>query len=102
MSRAMPGRTCYIVSYDIRDPKRLRETRRMMMGFGDPLHYSVFRCDLPPQGRVELVAAITDVIKHDEDRVMIVDLGPAGSAVEKRIEFLGVRPSETEHNAVIA
>jgi len=96
------GRNSYIVSYDVRDPKRLREMRKTMMGFGDPLHYSVFRCDLPLQGRVELVAAITKVIKNDEDRVMIVDVGPAERAIEKRVEFLGVKPLEMDHNAVIA
>jgi len=33
------------------------------------------------------------LIKEDEDRVMIVDLGPIEGRIEERIEFLGVRPS---------
>ena len=37
---------CYVVSYDIMDPKRLHHVHRTMKGFGDPLHYSIFRCNL--------------------------------------------------------
>jgi CRISPR-associated protein Cas2 len=36
-----------------------------MKGFGEPIHYSVFRCDLTPKGRVEMIAALTDLIKQD-------------------------------------
>ena len=97
----MSGRDHYIVSYDIMDPKRLQRVHRKMKGFGEPIHYSVFRCDLTPKGRVELVAALTDLIKHDEDRIMIIDLGPVEGSVEKKIEFLGVHPAEMERKAII-
>lgn len=66
----------YIVSYDIMDPKRLHTVHKTMKGFGDPIHYSVFRCNLTDKGKVELMAALTDIVKHNEDRIMIVDLGP--------------------------
>jgi CRISPR-associated protein Cas2 len=72
-----------------------------MKGFGDPIHYSVFRCNLSPKGRVEMMAALTDLIKHDVDRIMIVDLGPLEGRVEERIEFLGVHPSDIERKAII-
>lgn len=97
----MSGLSCYVVSYDIMDPKRLQRVHKTMKGFGDPIHYSVFRCNLSPKGRVEMIAALTDLIKHDLDRVMIVDLGPLEGRVEERIEFLGVHPSDTERKAII-
>ncbi len=97
----MSGLNSYIVSYDIMDRKRLYRIHKTMKGFGDPLHYSVFRCDLSLKGRVELVAALTDIIKHDEDRIMIIDLGPLDGSVEKRIEFMGVHPPRRDHEAII-
>jgi CRISPR-associated protein Cas2 len=72
-----------------------------MKGFGDPIHYSVFRCDLTLKGRVEMSAALAELIKHDEDRIMIVDLGPVEGQVEERIEFMGVHPEEPERKAII-
>lgn len=61
----------------------------------------VFRCNLTERGKIELVAALTEIIKHDDDRIMIVDLGPLDGRVEERIEFLGVHPTETESKAVV-
>jgi len=95
------GRNCYVVSYDIMDPKRLQKVHKTMKGFGDAVHYSVFRCDLTPKGRVEMIAALTDLIKHDEDRVMIIDLGPAEGMADDRIDFLGVHRAEARENAII-
>lgn len=39
-------RNVYLVCYDVADDKRLRKTYKKMCGFGDPLQYSVFRCEL--------------------------------------------------------
>ena len=97
----MGEQKCYVVSYDIMDPKRLHQVHKTMKGFGDPIHYSVFRCNLTDRGKAELVAALTEIIKHDDDRIMIVDLGPLDGRAEERIEFLGVRPSQMESKAVV-
>ncbi len=81
----MSGRNCFVVSYDIMDPRRLQRVHKSMKGFGEPIHYSVFRCNLTPKGRVELIAALTGLIKHDQDRIMIIDLGPADGGADDRI-----------------
>lgn len=78
------------------DPKRLQKVHKTMKGFGEAVHYSVFRCDLTPKGRVELIAALTDLIKHDQDRIMIVDLGPADGRAAQRIEFLGIHAKDPD------
>ena len=74
-----------------------------LKGFGKAMHHSVFRCDLNPKGRVELVAALTDLINHDQDRIMIVDLGPSDGTADERIEFIGInsRDQESSRKAVI-
>ena len=91
----------YVVSYDIMDQKRLHQVHRTMKGFGDPIHYSVFRCNLTDKGKVELIAALSEIIKHDEDRIMIVDLGPLDGRVEGRIVFMGLHPKDLERKPII-
>lgn len=92
---------CYIVSYDIMDTKRLHTVHKTMKGFGDPIHYSVFRCNLTDKGKIELIAALTETIKHDEDRIMIVDLGPLDGRFEDHIEFIGLHPKDMERKSII-
>ena len=91
----------YIVSYDIMDAKRLHTVHKTMKGFGDPVHYSVFRCNLTEKGKVELMAALTEIVKHDQDRIMIVDLGPLEGRVEDRIDFIGLHPPDMERRSII-
>jgi CRISPR-associated protein Cas2 len=47
-------RNVYLVCYDVADDKRLRKTYKTMCGFGDPLQYSVFRCELSAVERQSL------------------------------------------------
>lgn len=84
----------YLVSYDISDAKRWRKVFRTLRGYGDHLHYSVFRCDLSGCERILLLEALTAVIHHKEDRVMLVRLGPASGRAQESIESLG-RPTES-------
>ena len=91
----------YIVSYDIMDAKRLHTVHKTMKGFGDPIHYSVFRCNLTEKGKIELMAALTEIVKHDQDRIMIVDLGPLEGRVEDRIEVIGLHPKDMERKSII-
>jgi CRISPR-associated protein Cas2 len=97
----MAGLNCYVVSYDISEQKRLYRVHRAMMGFGEPVHYSVFRCLLTSRGKVEMMEDLTALINPDEDRVMIIDLGPNDGRVEERIEFMGVHKSYVERKIII-
>ena len=97
----MGGLNCYVVSYDIREQKRLCRVHRAMMGFGQPVHYSVFRCDLTPRGQVEMIAVLTELIQPDEDRIMIIDLGPVEGRIEERIVFLGLHDEHIGRKIII-
>ena len=79
----------FLVCYDVADAKRLRQVFKAMHGFGAPLQYSVFHCALTRQGRVLLQERLTSLIHSGEDRIMIVDLGPADGRGESCIEFIG-------------
>ena len=82
-------RNVYLVSYDVADEKRLRRTYKKMCGFGDPVQYSVFRCELSPTERQLMKASLWEILNWAEDRVMLVDLGPAGARGDDCVEFWG-------------
>jgi CRISPR-associated protein Cas2 len=84
-------RNAFLVSYDIRNPKRLRRVFKTMNGFGDPMQLSVFRCILSAKEKVLMLDRLDEILNHDEDQVLIVDLGPAKGRGRRVIEFLGRR-----------
>jgi len=94
-------RLTYIVTYDVREARRLRQIFKTMRGFGDHLQYSVFRCDLNAKDRVRMVSALTDVIKHDEDQVLIIPLGPPDGPRTRSIQSIGQPYVPADHDAII-
>lgn len=71
-------RNRYFVCYDVSDQQRLARTHKKMLGYGDPVQYSVFSCEL---SRAELVLMVSDlegILDLGEDRVLIIDTGEAG------------------------
>ena len=79
----------FIVTYDIRDPKRLRKVHKTCKGFGVHLQYSVFECDLTGEEKSRLESALSDILNHDQDQVLFIDLGPAALRGERTISALG-------------
>lgn len=82
-------RTSYLVSYDISDDKRLRQVFKIMRGYGDHLQYSVFECQLTQVDLVKLRGELGNVIHHDLDQVLFVNLGPAEGRGDRVITALG-------------
>lgn len=78
----------YIVTYDISNPRRWRRVFKLMHGYGDWLQLSVFQCRLTAKRHVELVAALSEIIHHTEDHVLLLDLGGT-DRVELRVTSLG-------------
>ena len=89
-------RTTYLVCYDITDDKRLRRVFKICKNYGDHLQYSVFECDLNPAEKVELERGLSEVIKHDEDQVVFVSLGPAEGRGDRVITALGLPYSKLD------
>jgi CRISPR-associated protein Cas2 len=95
-------KTVYLVSYDVADPKRLRLVYRKLCGFGAPLQYSVFRCELSALQLQTLKEALWNILNFAEDRVMVVNLGPAGARGDDCVEFWGTpRVTPPERTALI-
>jgi CRISPR-associated protein Cas2 len=63
----------YLVSYDIRDPKRLRRTAKKMCGYGERIQFSLFRCRLGER-EVERLRWELKKIVAPEDDVLIIGL----------------------------
>lgn len=82
-------RNSYIVCYDICDEKRLRTVFKIMRNWGDHLQYSVFECQLTPTDLVRCRAELSEVVHHDEDQVLFINLGPAEGRGDRVITALG-------------
>ena len=95
-------RNRFIVTYDVSDPKRLHKTAKKMEGFGDRLQYSVFVCDLSKKELVLLKAALMEIINEKEDRVLIIDAGPASGRGGKTLTALGRQASPPTREVLVA
>lgn len=82
-------RRCYLVCYDIREPKRLRRTHKLMKAYGEAWQYSVFYCTLKPIDRVRLENDLREVVNLNVDQVLIVDLGSNEEAARESTTILG-------------
>jgi CRISPR-associated protein Cas2 len=90
----------YLVTYDIRDPKRWRRVFVVMKGFGDWLQLSVFQCRLSRRRHAELIALLDGIIKHNEDALLLIDIGPADK-VKPRVVSLGDKFEPSARQPVI-
>ena len=94
-------RQAYLVTYDICEPKRLRQVFMIMKGYGDHVQLSVFRCELSARERAELRAQLLDVVDMQADQVLFVDLGPADGRARACIESVGRAYVHPERAAVV-
>ena len=93
-------RNVYLVCYDVADDKRLRKTYKKMCGYGDPIQYSVFRCELSSIEKQLMKEALWAILNRQQDRVMLVNLGPTGAGesiassfgANRESRWLDVRP----------
>jgi CRISPR-associated protein Cas2 len=82
-------RRCYLVCYDIRNPKRLRRVHKVLKGYGEAWQFSVFFCVLKDIDRVRLQADLEEQMNLKEDQAMILDLGPNEEQARKAATVVG-------------
>jgi len=95
------ARTRYLISYDICEPKRLRQVAKTCERFGSRIQFSVFECPLDDLRLEKLKAALQQILNHDEDQVLFISLGPETSSALMRIEAMGQPYRERTRVAVI-
>ncbi|MFO0796361.1 MAG: CRISPR-associated endonuclease Cas2 [Gemmataceae bacterium] len=82
----------WLVSYDVRDEKRLRKCARHMEGYGHRVQYSVFRCWLTKLEAERLRWELTTLL-DPEDEVLLIPL--CGTCVAGIVGIHGTdRPPE--------
>jgi len=82
-------RRAWLVTYDICEPKRLRQVYQVCRAFGDHIQYSVFRCDLTEAMKVRFLSMLDAVVNHKEDQVLLIPLGASDEAVDRTFETVG-------------
>lgn len=76
----------YLLSYDIRNPKRWRQAYKTLKGRGERIQYSLFRCHLN-RTELESLRWELEVILAKEDDLLVVHLCPrCASGIEARGE----------------
>lgn len=84
-----------MVSYDISEPARQRQVRKLLLGFGDPLHYSVFMVQANRAELQQLTDELNKIIDPVADRILFFNCGRNPDAVLSKLTHLG-RPPEKD------
>jgi len=80
----------YVITYDIADDRRWRRVFKTMRAYGEWLQLSVFQCRLDRTRLLQMESALNESIHHEEDHVLILDLGPV-EGVKLQVRSLGKR-----------
>ncbi len=67
----------YLVTYDISCPKRWRRVQKVIKGICQRSQLSVFVCRASAPRISRLEREMRRIMHHRDDRLMILDLGPA-------------------------
>ena len=94
-------RRCYLVCYDISDPKRLRRTHKALKGYGEPWQYSVFFCILRDIDRARLQGELEEILNHEKDQAMIIDLGGDEDQAREAASVIGQPLPEAGNGMVV-
>lgn len=82
-------RNVFLISYDVADDKRRAKVFKKLKGRGEAVQFSVFRCKLSPTEKLTLRGELWEVLNLNEDRLLLIDLGPADASGTDRWETWG-------------
>ncbi|MFH0808906.1 MAG: CRISPR-associated endonuclease Cas2 [Pseudomonadota bacterium] len=94
-------RRCYLVCYDIRNPKRLRHVHKVLKGYGEGWQFSVFFCVLKEIDRVRLQTDLEAEMNLKEDQAMIIDLGADEKKSREAASVIGQPLPAQEYGTVV-
>jgi CRISPR-associated protein Cas2 len=67
----MPEKSWHLISYDVRDPKRLRSVAKKLESYGTRVQLSVFRCRLDPETLEKLHWELHQLMTNADDLLVI-------------------------------
>ncbi len=94
-------RNRYFVCYDVADSQRLAQMYKKMKGYGDPIQYSIFVCDLSQKEMVLMKGDLKELINEAEDRVLIINSGLAGKDSKGHIVTIGMSLENAKEAAIV-
>lgn len=94
-------RRCFLVCYDICDPKRLRQVHKICKGYGETWQYSIFFCVIKPIDRVRLQTELEEVMNMREDQILIIDLGSDETTARAQAVAIGQPMDEVREGMVV-
>ena len=71
----------HLITYDIREAKRLRRVARILEGYGTRIQYSVFRCRLDDAGLEKLHLELQREMELEDDLLVISLCGACADKV---------------------
>ncbi len=77
----MAVRQWHLISYDIRDPKRLRRVAKTLESYGSRVQYSVFRCRLDTEMLERLHWQLAQIMEDVDDLLVIPLCGRCAARV---------------------
>lgn len=90
----------YLVAYDISSSRRWRKVYKTMKGFGEWMQLSVFQCRLDKVKHLCMREALSEIIDHEQDHVLIIDIGPAEN-IQPKVTSMGRPFDPIERKALI-
>ena len=67
----MSDRKWHLITYDVRDPKRLRQVAAKLESYGELIQYSVFRCRLDRQSLEKLHWELNQLMASEDDLLVL-------------------------------
>lgn len=95
----MSDRKWHLLTYDVREPKRLKQVASKLESYGERIQYSVFRCRLSGKELEKLHWELNQIMAAEDDllvmpicpscasRVPIHSTGDQSSWVDKPVSF---------------
>lgn len=99
MSRDLARRT--LVAYDVPDDKRRLRLAKCLETYGDRVQYSVFVIDCSPAKLARMTDDIEEIIRSEEDSVLLCDLGLVMSLSDKVFRYIGRSRDVTDDEAIV-
>jgi CRISPR-associated protein Cas2 len=79
----------YVISYDITSDARRNDVADALLSYGRRIQYSVFECALGETAYTKLRIQLDGLIHHQEDQILLLDLGPIDGRARDAVASLG-------------
>ena len=90
----------FLIAYDISSPKRWRRVQKALRPLCQREQLSVFTCRGSASRIERLETQLRKVMHPEQDRLMILDLGPADSAADK-LKQINLRTTMADLEAMV-